>query len=362
MHTATPLDHQVDLSGSQIIELCSTPGHPLAQKVVDSLVLSAINEGGSVVWLTSNKSVPTERWAFSRGKSAGSGVGVGVGVGPAASAAATSASAAIKAPDSQTGNAAMSDSRTDDPAALASDPSEGTRASTDTKSPPGPGKVHKIHIPSMAFLIVALRNTLVPLILHQNVSLVVIDDIASLLHLSTGPYSSLETVATGTTGSAKNAILELHRCVSHVTELSHANVVLLDSYVARYADTSAMQFEVELQRKQEHEFSLMSQDGSQTAQETQNLKRNSNLLSRDNPMTRSMQSMPPPPCPPPVQPSPSAPTAPPAPASSSNDSLRNLKELVPYLKWQGPPKMQSNVRLQFYYKRGVGHCDVTHRP
>lgn len=295
MRTGTALDEQLKLSlGTRVIELCSIPGHPLARNLVDSLVTSTLEEGRAVIWCTANRKVDQERWMEQlREKRKG---------------------------------------RT-----------EGTR----DKTKPRLGSLFVVHTPTLAMLLVALRKNIPGVLVEERAkeitarhnagikenlsnrhgSLVVIDEIATLLQLSTGPYSSTATVASGRGVSAKMSIVALYRTIGELIYCTHTNVVMLDSFATKFVDIAEITFEAERRRKEE----WMDQDLEVDVvppSATQNTTR--------------------------MGPPKNTP-------SKKGEELKGLRELVPFMKLQGPERQLCHARIQVIYKHGKPHIDMQHR-
>ncbi|KAG5366780.1 hypothetical protein CJU89_1222 [Yarrowia sp. B02] len=286
MRTNTPLDEQLKLSlGTRVIELCSIPGHPLARTLVDSLVLSTLEEGRSVVWCTANRKVDKGRWMEQLRERQGLEEG--------------------------------------------------------KKSKLRLGSLFIVHTPTLAMLLVALRQNIPKVLVEERAkeisarqkagikeklgnrhgSLVVVDEIATLLQLSTGPYSSTATVATGRGASAKMSIVALYRTIGELIYCTHTNVIMLDSFATKFLDINEITFEAE--RRKREEWMELDQEAVQPA----------------------TQRMPPPKNTP----------------SKKGDELKGLRELVPFMKLQGPERQLCHARVQVIYKNGKPHIDMQHR-
>ncbi|QNQ00290.1 YALIA101S05e08108g1_1 [Yarrowia lipolytica] len=293
MRTNTPLDEQLKLSlGTRVIELCSIPGHPLARTLVDSLVTSTLEEGRAVVWCTANRKVDKERWLEQMGEK-----------------------------------------------------QRAQEVTGDERTKPRLGSLFVVHTPTMAMLLVALRQNIPRVLVEERAkeisarhnagiknnlsnrhgSLVVIDEIATLLQLSTGPYSSTATVATGRGASAKMSIVALYRTIGELIYCTHTNVVMLDSFATKFVDIAEITFEAERRRKEEW-MDLELKVPPPAA-------------------TQSSARMPPPKNTP----------------SKKGEELRGLRELVPFMKLQGPDRQLCHARIQVIYKNGKSHIDMQHR-
>lgn len=278
MKTHTPLDEQLQLSlGTRVIELCATPGHPLARNLVDSLVTSTLQEGRAVIWCTANRKVCQKRWMEQ-----------------------------------------IRESR--------------SRDQSDEKSRDIPlGSVYVVHTPTLASLLVALRQNISSVLVEERAkeismrqskgvkekltkrrgSLVVIDEIATLLQLSTGPYSSTALVASGRGVTAKMSIVAVYRTIGELIYATHTNVVMLDSFATKFVDIAEITFEADRRRREEW-------------MESEEVKR----------VPRS---------------------------SLGGQELKGLKEMVPFMKLQGPERQLCHARVQVIYKNGKPHIDMQHR-
>lgn len=300
MRTGTPLDEQLKLSlGTRVVELCSIPGHPLARNLVDSLVTSTLEEGRAVIWCTANRKVDQERWmgqlrAKHKGRTEAGGVGA-------------------------------------------------------PRTKPKLGSLFVVHTPTLAMLLVALRKNVPGVLVEERAkeitarynagineilgnrhgSLVVIDEIATLLQLSTGPYSSTATVASGRSVSAKMSIVALYRTIGELIYCTHTNVVMLDSFATKFVDIAEITFEAERRRKEEW-------------------------------MDLGVDDVVPPP-PAATQQSSTRMGPPKSTQLKKGEELKGLRELVPFMKLQGPDRQLCHARIQVIYKHGKPHIDMQHR-
>ncbi|KAG5356716.1 hypothetical protein CKK34_6087 [Yarrowia sp. E02] len=288
MLTDTPLDDQLKLShGTRVIEICSIPGHPLARSLVDSLVTSTLEEGRAVVWCTANRKVDKERWLEQLKEK------------------------------------------------YRIFESDGVK-----RPKPRLGSLFVVHTPTLAMLLVALRQNVSQLLIEERAkeisarhnagikeplsnrqgALVVVDEIATLLQLSTGPYSSVASSApsSGRGASAKMSIVALYRTIGELIYSTHTNVVMLDSFATKFVDIAEITFEAERRRKEE----WMEMES-----------------------VVSTQRMPPPKNTP----------------LKKGEELRGLRELVPFMKLQGPDRQLCHARIQVIYKNGKPHIDMQHR-